>query len=40
MKAIGTKMMTSEMVVATTASVISLVPSMAAFTGSYPFSSI
>src|SRR5207244_13210487 len=40
MKAIGTKMMTSEMVVATTASVISLVASIAAVFGSSYFSSI
>src|SRR5215467_14605247 len=40
MNAIGTKMITSEMVVASTARVISLVASIAARIGSYRFSSI
>ena len=39
MKAMGRKMMTSERVVASTASVISRVASMAARNGRYPFSS-
>src|SRR5262249_54568576 len=40
MKAIGTKMITSEIVVATTASVISLVASIAAVFGSWYFSAM
>ncbi len=40
MKAMGTKMMTSEIVVATTASEISLVAAIAAGIGAMPFSSM